>query len=89
MDTPKWFVLLSLLCLFFQPCRTQSTAAGFFGAVAANFAQIFQRRTSTTPTETVTEPFTVYLTQYETLVKTETERLTETETSTLSLSWLR
>ena len=84
----KWFVLSSLLCgLLLQPCRTQST--GFFGAVAANFAQIFQRRTSTTPIATVYEPVTVFLTQYETLVKTETERTTETETSTLSLSWLR
>ena len=91
MDTvsyAKWFVLSSLLCLLIDPCRSQSNSAGFFGALAANFAQIFQRRTST-PSETVYEPVTVYLTQYETLVKTETERITETETSTLSLSWLR
>ena len=83
----KWLVLLSLSCLWFDPCRSQSNT-GFLGALAANFAQIFQRRTST-QSETTYEPVTVYLTQYETLFKTETEMITETETSTLSLSWLR
>ncbi|XP_057376913.1 uncharacterized protein LOC130698148 [Daphnia carinata] len=85
----KCSVLALCFTLFVDPSWAQSTNAGFFGALAANFAQIFQRRTSTPSEPAIVEPVTVYLTQYETVVQTETERLTETETSTLSLSWLR
>lgn len=83
----KWSVLVLCFTLLHQSWA-QSTSAGFFGALAANFAQIFQRRTSTSEPIFI-EPVTVYLTKYETVMQTETERLTETETSTLSLSWLR
>lgn len=86
----KWFIVISMiLCVGVDSSLAQSSS-GFFGSLAANFAQIF-RRSTTIPTEFIYETSTYFVTEYQpvTVTETSTTTLTSTETSTLSLSWLR